>query len=355
MTYPLSPEEKNKETTGEAASEITKETNSSSYRRRIIYSAKVFGITLRLFGAVLLVVQIVQAVMNISAGSGISRNITVGCLFAVLLVWAGKRSVIEKAVARFAARIGQSGFSLCIYGFPFLLVAFVLWAKIQIGPVSDEWRYVSSEGSISEYGTAIAYLLVPVFAYPMAKLFRKQNRRLMSSLYYVIIAGTFLVGMEELSWGQRLLGFEPPEFWLENNAQAEFNLHNLELYNSHLNEAFIVVGFLGSSCWIVRRYWQSREAHHNAGDVTSSFGSKLDLSYLFPDWPISSFFYPIFIFLMLPRVTPYGKSGTFFHGADQEHWEFIMSLGVLLFVVVSFFRQARAHDIAKQSSAPPSI
>ena len=37
----------------------------------------------------------------------------------------------------------------------------------------------------------------------------------------------FLVAMEEISWGQRLLGYKPPDFFLEENYQQELNLHNV--------------------------------------------------------------------------------------------------------------------------------
>ena len=313
-------------------------TSTPYYRRRIVYTAKIFGITLRLFGIVLLLVQLVQVGLNVSAGAGISLNIIFGCLFAVLVIWASRRVVIEKTVEKFAAYIRQPSFGRVVYGSAFLLTGLILLVKILVGPTSEEWRHLSSEGSISEYGTAIAYLLVPLFAYPMAKLFRRQNRRLMASLYGLIIVGTFVVGMEEISWGQRLLGFQPPEF------VVEFNLHNLSIYNSHLTEAFMTVGFIGSTCWLVLRYWQSRQ--RLKATQAAQMPPKFDLSYLLPDWPISAFFYPIFFFLLLPRyVAALGSQGNFFHGADQEHWEFIMSLGVLLFVVVNFFRQARAHDV----------
>jgi hypothetical protein len=36
-----------------------------------------------------------------------------------------------------------------------------------------------------------------------------------------------LVAMEEISWGQRLLGFRPPDYFLESNFQQELNLHNV--------------------------------------------------------------------------------------------------------------------------------
>jgi hypothetical protein len=37
----------------------------------------------------------------------------------------------------------------------------------------------------------------------------------------------FLVAMEEISWGQRLIGYRPPEYFLEKNFQLELNLHNV--------------------------------------------------------------------------------------------------------------------------------
>ena len=38
---------------------------------------------------------------------------------------------------------------------------------------------------------------------------------------------SFVVAMEEISWGQRLLGYRPPEYFLEQNFQQEFNIHNV--------------------------------------------------------------------------------------------------------------------------------
>lgn len=35
------------------------------------------------------------------------------------------------------------------------------------------------------------------------------------------------VAMEEISWGQRLVGYRPPAYFLEHNYQQEFNLHNV--------------------------------------------------------------------------------------------------------------------------------
>ncbi len=36
-----------------------------------------------------------------------------------------------------------------------------------------------------------------------------------------------LVAMEEISWGQRIIGYRPPEYFLDYNFQQELNLHNV--------------------------------------------------------------------------------------------------------------------------------
>lgn len=37
----------------------------------------------------------------------------------------------------------------------------------------------------------------------------------------------FVFAMEEISWGQRVLGYRPPEYFLKENFQQEFNFHNV--------------------------------------------------------------------------------------------------------------------------------
>ncbi len=53
------------------------------------------------------------------------------------------------------------------------------------------------------------------------------NSKLIRGLYAVCGLGLFVVGMEEINWGQTLLGFETPESWAAINYQRETSLHNL--------------------------------------------------------------------------------------------------------------------------------
>lgn len=319
----------------------------SRYLQRIAYSAKVFRITLRFVGGVLLLSQIVKAVLYALDGKGfITLSIVSTCVLAILAIAASLPPFLDNAIAKFAARLRQPSSSLFIYFFALGFTALILLVKILVGPTSEQWRYMSSEGGISEYGTAIAYLLVPVFTYPMAKQFRRQGERLMSSLYFLWTGVAFFVGMEEISWGQRLLGFEEPEFWAKHNVQSEFTFHNFGFFQEHLlTLSFLSAGFIGSFCWIGLRYWQKKQGQKSQSSKRSrQLDRQLDLSYLRPDWPLSSFFYPILTFYLVIDTSLRSRYD-FLRTADQEHWELVMSLGILLFFVINFFRQAREQDM----------
>ena len=58
------------------------------------------------------------------------------------------------------------------------------------------------------------------------------------------IAGVSLVvalaALEEISWFQRVLNVASPEFFVENNRQAETNLHNLALGNASFHKTVIL-------------------------------------------------------------------------------------------------------------------
>jgi hypothetical protein len=55
-----------------------------------------------------------------------------------------------------------------------------------------------------------------------------RSRDLVERVAVVALAAfCFFVAGEEISWGQRLIGFKPPDVFLEKNFQQESNLHNL--------------------------------------------------------------------------------------------------------------------------------
>ena len=68
------------------------------------------------------------------------------------------------------------------------------------------------------------------------------------SLPFMMVTGLltvfFLFGAgEEISWGQRLFDVESSEFFKENNAQSETNLHNMVVGGKKINKMIFGTGF----------------------------------------------------------------------------------------------------------------
>ena len=71
------------------------------------------------------------------------------------------------------------------------------------------------------------------------------GRSRLAILYAVIAVGAFLAAGEEISWGQRLLGFATPAALEEINHQAESNLHNISAVQRLFNLGEALAGLYG--------------------------------------------------------------------------------------------------------------
>jgi hypothetical protein len=89
------------------------------------------------------------------------------------------------------------------------------------------FRVYTSETGPIENLTVAALLGGAVVCF--RRLWRLRRRRSALFLLATALLGTLFVvaAGEELSWGQRFLGFTSPEFFAQHNAQRETNLHNL--------------------------------------------------------------------------------------------------------------------------------
>lgn len=91
----------------------------------------------------------------------------------------------------------------------------------------DAFKEMYTEDGLSENLTAIFFLIAAVF---FVLTFANSRKELSGYMKFVILTlGVlcFFTGMEEISWGQRILGIETPESMKKLNYQQETTLHNL--------------------------------------------------------------------------------------------------------------------------------
>lgn len=135
---------------------------------------------------------------------------------------------------------------LLTFGVPGLLVA-ALPLGLRLGPV--RMRAAVTEDHLVEW------LQVGLLAGSAVLLLRCwktvraiEDRRVDARTYALLALGTLFVALEEISWGQRILGFETPHGLSHANEQGEFNLHNYAWF--HIVRNWLPLGFatFGSLC-----------------------------------------------------------------------------------------------------------
>ncbi len=108
-----------------------------------------------------------------------------------------------------------------------LILSFLAYVAVLNRVDLDFYIYSVQEDGSLEWATFWAFLLAFLTAMVAARRQVRQTGRLPWFLAGVGLF-CFVVAMEEISWGQRILDYRPPVYFLEHNFQQELNVHNLQ-------------------------------------------------------------------------------------------------------------------------------
>jgi hypothetical protein len=114
------------------------------------------------------------------------------------------------------ASIILTAFLVCLFGL-LLLVSPAAYGYLLMEDTPSEWL-------------GFLFLVVAGFLWLVAVRHAYTRRQFLGSLFCLAMAVLCLfVAGEEISWGQRLLGFQTPGYFRERNIQGELTIHNLSL------------------------------------------------------------------------------------------------------------------------------
>lgn len=99
---------------------------------------------------------------------------------------------------------------------------------------------LAAEDGPFEWATA-AFLFVGALAC-LARAVRGRDRLIFLAVSLFGAALLMFGAGEEISWGQRVFGWDSGEFWEQNNVQGETNLHNMMVGDVKINKLIFGVG-----------------------------------------------------------------------------------------------------------------
>jgi hypothetical protein len=223
--------------------------------------------------------------------------------------------------------------------FALLPVATVPVALAVMGMWRRGYDAVLREDRVAEGLTFLVYVAAAGVALRLAVTLRRRAL-LPAVLHGLLGVGLLVVAGEEISWGQRQLGFAGPPELVEQNHQGEANVHNL-LGRYALHASFIAVGLYGAGLGrlLVRRVPGLRDAPHlyAPAPVLAAWFGCVAAYYAYVDYGN-----PLVVRALGPGADLEQA------GRLQEAPELVLALGFLWFLLMAAER-ARAEPSARNT------
>ncbi len=121
-------------------------------------------------------------------------------------------------------------------GYVFLIIAFTFglyYANTDLNYF--ETVYAVEDGFVENSQFVLLLCSSLLLFYYFFKFFKHKNASWKLGVLVMAIAFFFASG-EEISWGQRIFNVQSSEFFIENNAQHETNLHNMVVDGEKVNK-----------------------------------------------------------------------------------------------------------------------
>ena len=139
-----------------------------------------------------------------------------------------------------------------IFLLPLTAFLFVLWTYLN---APFYYSLLISEDLIGETFTFLAYMFSAVLI--LVAVYQKIEFRKPGFIVFAFLLA--FIAMEEISWGQRLFGFETPYRLGRLSTQGELNLHNLWGKQSILAKVFScgILAWMSGRFWVRFPFWQN--------------------------------------------------------------------------------------------------
>lgn len=214
----------------------------------------------------------------------------------------------------------------------FILLPFWLYSLMFIFKIHFEEAYyqIRKEDSLVEYLTMLGYLFI---VYPTIKSFtiiknsssiKKLTIFVYAGAFLIIGIGSFIIAGEEISWAQRIIGFDTPEALVDRNAQNEFNFHNDALVAGLIYYGYWLVAFYGVTANVLTKII--------AGIFTNTKIVRKFFHLFSPPIEAVGFFIPMLIFATLRLY--YGNVYPLFQW--EEFTELLLAIGLAILFYTSY-------------------
>ncbi len=217
----------------------------------------------------------------------------------------------------------STGNVLMLWGIPVLIVMGAVVAALLGKPA---YKWYTGEDKFAEVMQVLFYTVAFVFCSVIIKNLFNKDEKAIAGLYVIVFLGLFFLIGEELSWGQRLFGWETSESFKEINKQDETNLHNVYGVGSTFKWVQMLIGAYGTILPLLL-------LKLNVFRQNEEF-----FSFVIPHFSLIPFFMPLFVWRFYRNVFDPPKEFYFVISEFNEVMEFVLAVGMALFMIYQYRR-----------------
>lgn len=212
---------------------------------------------------------------------------------------------------------------LMLWSIPVIIVLGAVVAALLGKPA---YKWYTGEDQFAEVMQVLFYTTALIFSVLVIKELWQRDEKAIAGLYMIVLFGlTFLIG-EELSWGQRIFGWETSEEFKEINKQDETNLHNVYGIGSTFKWVQMLIGAYGA---ILPVLLLKLPVLRNNDEF---------FSFVIPHFTLIPFFLPLFLWRFYRNVFDPPKDFYFVISEFNEVMEFVLAVGMALFMIFQYRR-----------------
>jgi hypothetical protein len=184
----------------------------------------------------------------------------------------------------------------------------------------DMYKWFTSEDGVAETMQVVFYALALVSCVLVIARLWRSRRHVTATLYLLVAVGLIFMLGEELSWGQRIWGWDTPESVRAINKQEETNLHNIYGVGSILKWLQLLVGAYGTLLPLLVR---SRGLQRYRGFVDR----------VVPHYSLITYFVMLFVWRVYRNLFDPPREFYFVVSEYNEVLELVLAMGFFLFMV----------------------
>lgn len=196
----------------------------------------------------------------------------------------------------------------------------------------DTYKWFVSEDATAETLQVIFYVFSFVMSLFVASRYWKTGDKLIAVLFLGFSGALFFLIGEELSWGQRIFGWQTSESFAEINKQEETNLHNVYGVGSTFKWVQMLVGAYGTIVpLLVWRWNQLRPFQSRLWSIV-------------PHYTLIGYFAMLFFWRLYRNLFDPPEDFYFVVSEYNEVLELALALGFFFFLIFQIRKTKRMLD-----------